>query len=161
MNKKRYFNEKHLLHRNLYEKLHGTIPKGHVVIFADGNSDNFDLGNLLLITKRELVTMALNNLFFDTKEKTLFGLAVAKHRIAINDAIKRRFKQRSGEAEVSKGCNRKCDIKCRCWYFSLRLKEPVCKKLKITIRELRGPRKSWVKNDLARTLKAARGAGGL
>lgn len=34
--------------RYIYEKYIGKIPKGHVVVFKDGNRQNFDLDNLML-----------------------------------------------------------------------------------------------------------------
>ena len=40
--------------RYLYEKYIGKIPKGHVVIFKDGNKQNFELDNLMLAEKRLL-----------------------------------------------------------------------------------------------------------
>lgn len=33
------------------------IPKNHVIVFADGNTKNFDLDNLLLVTRAELALM--------------------------------------------------------------------------------------------------------
>lgn len=42
-------------HSLLWEKHHGKkVPKGHVVIFADGDRRNFELDNLVLVTRREL-----------------------------------------------------------------------------------------------------------
>lgn len=41
-------------HRYLYEKHIGKIPKGHVVVFKDGNSQNFDLDNLMLADRKLL-----------------------------------------------------------------------------------------------------------
>ena len=41
-------------HSILWEKANGKIPKGSVVIFADGNNRNFKLSNLLCVTRNEL-----------------------------------------------------------------------------------------------------------
>ena len=38
-------------HHLIWEKAYGPIPKGHLVIFADGNRDNFSLENLILISR--------------------------------------------------------------------------------------------------------------
>lgn len=44
-----------LLHRYLWKKHHGAIPKGHIVVFKDGDSLNCTIDNLELITKAENV----------------------------------------------------------------------------------------------------------
>lgn len=43
------------VHKNryVYEQAHGPIPKGMVCVFKDGNKRNFDIDNIILITKRE------------------------------------------------------------------------------------------------------------
>jgi hypothetical protein len=41
------------LHRHIYEKKYGKIPKGMVLIFKDGNQMNCTLRNLKLITRQE------------------------------------------------------------------------------------------------------------
>lgn len=45
---------KHLV---IWEAEHGPVPDGHVVIFLDSNVDNFDLDNLVLVTRGELAIM--------------------------------------------------------------------------------------------------------
>lgn len=40
-----------LYHRYLYEQAHGPIPKGYIVAFKDGDTGNFALSNLHLITR--------------------------------------------------------------------------------------------------------------
>ncbi len=48
------------LHRHVYEAEHGPIPKGHALIFRDGNKLNCALDNLQLLTRAEL--MARNSI---------------------------------------------------------------------------------------------------
>ena len=67
----------------LWEKAHGKIPKGHVVIFADRNIRNFALDNLLLITRGELLVMNKLGLISSHKELTKAGKAVADIKMAI------------------------------------------------------------------------------
>lgn len=40
-------------HRVIYEQNYGTIPKGMIVEFLDGNIRNFDPSNLVLLTRKE------------------------------------------------------------------------------------------------------------
>lgn len=46
----------------IWEQLHGSkVPAGHVVIFKDGDSRNFDHDNLVLVTRSELLVMNLHD----------------------------------------------------------------------------------------------------
>lgn len=42
-----------LKHRLIWEKAHGKIPPGHIIIFKDGNSQNLSLDNLQMISREE------------------------------------------------------------------------------------------------------------
>lgn len=42
------------IHVVKYEEHHGEIPENHIVIFKDQNSRNFDIDNLVLISRKEL-----------------------------------------------------------------------------------------------------------
>lgn len=73
--------------RYIYEQAHGKIPEGHKVIFADGNNQNFDLDNLILVSNAEELIMNRNKLFKQDKHLTKAGVAVAK---VINKVNKRK-----------------------------------------------------------------------
>ncbi len=45
----------------LWEKKHGKIPSGSVVIFKDGDKANFSDGNLILVTLQELLILNLHD----------------------------------------------------------------------------------------------------
>ena len=49
-------NWKHL-HRVIWEKNNGPIPKGHVIRFKDGDHGNFDIQNLIMVTRIENMKM--------------------------------------------------------------------------------------------------------
>jgi hypothetical protein len=80
-------------HRIIWEKAHGKIPRGHVVIFADGDRRNFALDNLLLVSRKELVMMNYLGLISGDKDLTKAGKTVADIHILIADR-KRRMKNR-------------------------------------------------------------------
>ena len=67
-----------LKHRVLWEKVYGPIPEGYTLIFADGDKTNLDLGNLILVSRSELLTMNRYKLIKEDKECTKSGLLVAK-----------------------------------------------------------------------------------
>lgn len=70
-------------HTAIWEAANGKVPKGHVVIFADGNNRNFDLDNLLLITRGELMVMNHLGLIKNSKDLTVTGKMIADLSIAI------------------------------------------------------------------------------
>jgi hypothetical protein len=70
-------------HRVIWEKAYGKIPRGHKVIFADGDRLNFDLDNLVLVSCGELAVMNCCNLISTDKDLTKAGKAVADIKLLI------------------------------------------------------------------------------
>ena len=64
--------------RYVYEQAYGTIPKGHKVIFADGNNRNFDLDNLVLVSNAEELIMNKRKLMKEDASLTKTGALIAK-----------------------------------------------------------------------------------
>ena len=73
--KKDNWKAKHIL---IYEKAHGPIPEGYKCAFLDGNRRNYDLDNLILVSKAESAYMARKRLYTDDKELTRTGVALAR-----------------------------------------------------------------------------------
>lgn len=68
-----------LYHRHLYEKTHGEkLSKSEVVIFADGDKSNFDIDNLVKVSRANLLYLNNNKLIFDDPELTKTGVNVSK-----------------------------------------------------------------------------------
>lgn len=44
-------------HRVIWEQYNGQIPPSHVIVFLDNNVENFDLENLALISRKELIKL--------------------------------------------------------------------------------------------------------
>jgi len=82
------------LHRVIWEKANGKVPKGHIVIFANGNNRDFALDNLLLVSRRELAVMNRRGLISPHRELTITGKAVAALKIAINKRKRKAKKTR-------------------------------------------------------------------
>jgi hypothetical protein len=78
------------VHIQRWEEANGKMPARHVLIFKDGNRDNFDLANLELLTRAELM-----------RRNTIHKLPEdLKDVIRLNQNIKRRIrKQRSSNGE--------------------------------------------------------------
>jgi len=77
-------------HRYLYEQQFGEIPKGKVLIFLDGNKQNLNLDNLKCITRKQLIKMNQNKLFFNNAELTEAGSELANLMLKINEVSKKK-----------------------------------------------------------------------
>ena len=77
-----------LKQRYIYEQHYGEIPNNYNVIFTDGNKMNFDIDNLIAVSKSEMLILNNNNLRFEDKELTKVGVNVAK----VIDKAKKRNK---------------------------------------------------------------------
>jgi hypothetical protein len=80
--------------RAVWEAANGPVPKGHKIMFADGNNLNCNLDNLLLVSDRERTTMYHHNLRSPDPEMTKIGKDIAKLRIAISDSLKEKKHRR-------------------------------------------------------------------
>jgi hypothetical protein len=74
-----------LKHRVLWEKTHGKIPNGYVILFADGNKINTRLDNLLMVSRKELYVMNRFGLIFTRRDLTKTGKMIADIKIRVND----------------------------------------------------------------------------
>lgn len=67
---------KHLI---IWEEHHGEpVPKGHAVIFGDGNRRNFEPSNLILVSRAQLAVMNKNGLIQNNAELTRTGIIMAE-----------------------------------------------------------------------------------
>lgn len=87
-------------HAVIWEKLNGPIPKGHVVIFSDGNKRNFISNNLLLVSRAELVVMNKKGLISAHPELTKTGKLVADIIMKTTDR-KRAVRRRKRKCKTS------------------------------------------------------------
>lgn len=63
----------------IYEQYHKTkVPKGSIVIFADNDITNFDIDNLVMVTRSELLYLNQNHMRYDNAELTKSSVMVAK-----------------------------------------------------------------------------------
>ncbi len=65
------------VHRDTWEKHHGPIPEGKMVSFLDGDKDNCDIENLILLDNPVNLEMNRRKLRFDNPELTAAGVNVA------------------------------------------------------------------------------------
>ena len=67
-----------LKHRKVWEDNFGPIPKGHSVCFLDGDKTNYDISNLVLLSREELIRMNHNDYFSSDPELTKLGAGITK-----------------------------------------------------------------------------------
>ena len=83
-----------LLHRVIWEKEHGPVPKGHVVLFGDGDRTNISLENLLLVSRAELAMLCKFGLIGKSREITGVGIIAANLRLKLGKLQKKNKKRR-------------------------------------------------------------------
>lgn len=79
-----------LKHRVVYESVHGPLTSSDLITFRDGDLLNCDIENLLLLSRREHGVMNCSKMYKFVGEQKEVALNIAKLKIGINDAIKRR-----------------------------------------------------------------------
>lgn len=68
-----------LYQRHIYEQAHGVkLGKDDLIMFADGNTRNFDVDNLVRITREELLYLNQEDLISSDQDITKAGISVAK-----------------------------------------------------------------------------------
>ena len=80
------------IHRATWESYHGPIPAGMCVAFKDGNTENCDINNLMLITRAENARLNQNHLRYAEPDLTETGILIAKVLTAVGD---RKHKRRT------------------------------------------------------------------
>lgn len=80
-------------HKLVYEENYGPIPKGHVVIFLDGDTRNFDPSNLQAVSRGTLAILNKRGLIYKNAELTKVGVNIAKLISKMTEAKKGEEKQ--------------------------------------------------------------------
>lgn len=74
--------------RIIYEKEYGTIPHECLISFLDGDKTNFNIDNLICLTKEQSLELSRHKLRSENKEITKTGVKVADLIIAIREKEK-------------------------------------------------------------------------
>lgn len=78
------------VHRAVWEEHNGPVPEGKMVSFLDGNKDNCNIENLVLIDNAENLEMNRSRLRFTEPERTRTGFLVAKVRVTARQKKRRK-----------------------------------------------------------------------
>lgn len=70
-------NKWRLKHQVVWEEHNGSIPKGYAVIFGDGNPQNLDINNLILVSRKQLLILNRNKLIQKDADLTRTAVIIA------------------------------------------------------------------------------------
>lgn len=84
------------LHTVIWEKAHEPVPKGYVVIFGDGDKKNYDVNNLLLVSRVELAILNKFGLIGASADITRTGVLVADLKMKINERSRKEVSRDNG-----------------------------------------------------------------
>lgn len=70
-------NKWRLKHQVVWEENNGSIPKGYAVIFGDRNKNNLDINNLILVSRKQLLTLNRYKLIHADVDLTKTGVVIA------------------------------------------------------------------------------------
>lgn len=85
-----------LYQRCVYEQAHGIkLDKDDMVLFADGNTRDFDVENLVRVTREELLYLNQEGLISSDQDITKAGVGVAKLMAKINERTRDNEKSNS------------------------------------------------------------------
>jgi len=87
-----------MLHVVTWEQAYGPVPKGHIIIFGDGNRQNIMLENLIPVTRAQLVRLNQQKLIGASVELTKTGIVVADllNKIGSKKKLKQKRKNKKG-----------------------------------------------------------------
>lgn len=71
-------NKWRLKHLFIWEQKFGPVPKGHAVVFLDGNKLNLTLENLSLIPRSQLLILNRRGLIYNDPDNTKTGILIAE-----------------------------------------------------------------------------------
>ena len=78
---------KHIL---VWEEHNGPVPEGHAVIFGDGNNRNFDIDNLILVSRAQLLKLNQQGLIKNDADLTRTGVIIADLQMKISERSKQK-----------------------------------------------------------------------
>lgn len=79
-------------HNLIWISQNGEIPENHVIVFLDRNKRNFEIDNLQIVSRSELLIINKNKMLTDSREVNLSVTALAKLIDSYNKVFKKESK---------------------------------------------------------------------
>jgi len=89
-------------HTAVWESVNGPVPEGKVIIFGDRNKQNFDIDNLIMVSRSQLMMMGVKDLIQDNAELTKTGVIIADLYLKITEMKKSNNSPLYSIAEIDK-----------------------------------------------------------
>ena len=64
-------------HVEIWKEHCGEIPEGHAILFGDGDKTNFDINNLIMVSRQQLLVLNRKNLIQNNVDLTKTGVIIA------------------------------------------------------------------------------------
>lgn len=64
-------------HHIIWEELNGAVPENHVILFGDKDRENFDINNLILASKAQVLQLNRYDLIKEDADLTRTGIIIA------------------------------------------------------------------------------------
>ena len=93
----RTWKAKHVL---MWEAENGPVPKGHKLVFGDGDKRNITLENILLVTNAEMAVLNKFKLYGGSVELTQAGVHIARLIMEIRAKQRKGKRKRGADAHV-------------------------------------------------------------
>lgn len=77
-------------HRIIWEAVNGPVPKGHILIFKDGDPLNCAIENIAIVSRAEHLQMIRKNLRSEIPQFTETGILIARASVISNNKKKKR-----------------------------------------------------------------------
>lgn len=78
-------------HRHVWQQHHGEIPRGMCVAFRDGNRQNCDISNLMLITEAEKARRVISSLSPEQKRRRIEKSQATRNELIRKDKMRIRW----------------------------------------------------------------------
>ena len=88
--RKKLWDRWEFMHRAVWEEHNGPVPDGMIVMFKDGNKQNCDIGNLMLVSRGEIATMTKKGLRFEDPDLTEAAAGMVRLMISANKKRRRK-----------------------------------------------------------------------
>lgn len=72
-------------HRHIWEQHNGPTPKGHIIIFGDGNNRNFNIDNLICVSREQQLRLNQYGLIKNNADLTKVGINIVNLKKKINE----------------------------------------------------------------------------
>lgn len=76
------------LHKVIWEKKHGPVPEGHIIMFGDGDKSNLDVNNLICINRGQMARLNKTDMIQSDADLTRVALNIIELESKVSELSK-------------------------------------------------------------------------